>query len=795
MSRKSETADTGPEKAGSAHRLRLSVVIPVYNEERCIATTLAQVARYLGEQATDWELVVVDDGSTDATRDRVLAEMDKQPQLRLLQHDTNRGKGAAVRTGVLNACGELMLVTDADLSVPIESFDRFEAAMANGADIAIGSRRLPGACIEVHQPRVREFMGQIFTFLANAILGMHLSDFTCGFKVFRRLAAQALFAAQRRDDRSYDAEILYGAQRDGWRTVEVPVRWANVAGSKVRPVHAAVLSLLGLLQIRARFLTHMVANRRDSLQSVLVRNTLANATGWAWGLLIGLVLTPYIVHHIGTSRFGIFALVNALLGYVGLLDLGIAGGAVKYIAAFHAERNREKLNDLINTGAAFYAVLGIAILAVGMPAGEYLVGLFRIEPPLAADALFVFRIGLLGFALGNVTAVFSAVPFGLQRMRLANGVGIVMSILHFCGSIVALELGYGLRGLVVNGLLMIIISGVIWLALDSYLLAGFALHRRYVRRNMLSQLFGFGIKLQVSRMADLISFQFDKLLLGRFISLDAVANYHVGSRVVDLGRNISQLVIPVLVPAASELDARSELSRLQNLYQRAYKYVLLTAMPLMVFVALHAEDVVSAWMGPGFGQAATTVRVLALGYFLNLMTGPAVAVGAGIGHPEIQMKAWIWMAASNIVLSLWFILLFGYPGVLVATTLSLGSAHVINLVLFHRHLKLPIVRFLARAWRWPIVACAAGWGAMNLVEHYAGVRLAILSRLERAEWLLVFGVAFSCAYILVILRSRYLDEVDRRLVWAYFHRSDEKRALGVRVEPPGEPQQERVQLR
>lgn len=231
--------------------MQVSIIVPAYNEEARIAGTLARVLDHFGAANGDWEAIVVDDGSRDATADRVRAMAGALPQLRLVQHPTNRGKGGAVRTGMLQACGELVLMTDADLSVPIETFPRFAAAVADGADVAIGSRRLPGSRIVVHQAPVREWMGHVFTHLANAVLGMTLSDFTCGFKVFRREAARALFGAQRMDDWSYDAEVLYRAQRGGWRIVEVPVEWTNRADTRVRTTRAAVRSFLALLCIRA----------------------------------------------------------------------------------------------------------------------------------------------------------------------------------------------------------------------------------------------------------------------------------------------------------------------------------------------------------------------------------------------------------------------------------------------------------------------------------------------------------------------------------------------------------------
>jgi O-antigen/teichoic acid export membrane protein len=502
----------------------------------------------------------------------------------------------------------------------------------------------------------------------------------------------------------------------------------------------------------------------ERLGRLIVRNTLATAGGRAWGILLGLILTPYIVHHIGVARFGIFVLVNAVIGYLALFDLGISSGFVKHLAEFHANERRAEINQLLATGVGFYAVSGVVVLAIGMPLAGPIVGWFRIDPTLVDEALFAFRLGLLGFALGNVGAVFSTVPIGLQRMTLANAVGIAISLVHAGGTVTAIGLGWGLRGLVVNSVVVVTLSGLFWLFASNRLLPGLELRRRHMRPVMLRRLFHYGVKLQVARIADLVSFQFDKLLLARVLGLDAVANYQVGSRVVDLGRNVAQFVIPAVVPAASELDARAQSTRVRALYERATRWLLLAGLPLMVFLFVHADGVVRAWMGDGFAFAPLTVRVLAVGYLLNLLTAPAAAVGAGIGRPDIQMKAWIWMAAANIPLSIGLFRLYGYPGVLVGTSAALGTAHAFDLALFHRHLRMPIGAFLARVWWGPGLAAAAAGSAAIAALYVAGVAWATYSRWEALARLAASGLVFSVVYVIVLLRCGYLDATDRSLL-------------------------------
>lgn len=208
----------------------LSVVIPAYNEARRLPATLERVRAHLGGAKRVFEVVVVDDGSSDGTADAARAAGEA---VRVLRHEPNRGKGYAVRRGMLAATGERRLMTDADLSTPIEALARLEAEIDRGVDVAIGSRAVAGARIEVHQPAYREAMGRLFNVLVQALLLPGLADTQCGFKLFTAAAAATAFGACRLDGFSFDVEALYAARRRGLRIAEVPVVWRNDAASRV----------------------------------------------------------------------------------------------------------------------------------------------------------------------------------------------------------------------------------------------------------------------------------------------------------------------------------------------------------------------------------------------------------------------------------------------------------------------------------------------------------------------------------------------------------------------------------
>ncbi|HET7292562.1 MAG TPA: dolichyl-phosphate beta-glucosyltransferase [Vicinamibacteria bacterium] len=226
---------------------RLSVVIPAFNEERRLPESIARVRAFLEARGQSFEIVVADDGSQDATA--AVAEASGGPATRVLRGERNRGKGHAVRRGMRAARGERRLMTDADLSAPIEELVRLEERLDQGYDVAIGSRAVQGARIEVRQGRFRETAGRAFNVLVRLLLLPRIRDTQCGFKLFTARAAEVVFEKVRLDGFSFDVEALYVARRAGLQVAEVPVVWRNDAATRVGGLSGA-RAFLDLARIR-----------------------------------------------------------------------------------------------------------------------------------------------------------------------------------------------------------------------------------------------------------------------------------------------------------------------------------------------------------------------------------------------------------------------------------------------------------------------------------------------------------------------------------------------------------------
>ncbi|MGB8322812.1 MAG: dolichyl-phosphate beta-glucosyltransferase [Candidatus Acidiferrum sp.] len=232
----------------SATTPSLSIIIPSFNEELRLPSTLEKIAAFLRGQYSDAEVIVVDDGSTDRTVAVVESYTDKIPNLRVLSNGQNRGKGFSVRHGSLEARGSVILFTDADLSAPIDEAPKLLSALKQH-DVAIGSRAVDRSLIEVHESPFREFAGIIFNKIVRTVLRLPFVDTQCGFKAFRRERCRIIFQQQTIERFGFDPEILYLARHHGLSIVEVPVRWSHSPATKISMMRDSVQMFLDVFII------------------------------------------------------------------------------------------------------------------------------------------------------------------------------------------------------------------------------------------------------------------------------------------------------------------------------------------------------------------------------------------------------------------------------------------------------------------------------------------------------------------------------------------------------------------
>lgn len=234
----------------------LTIIIPAYNEEKNIRTTLEEISGYLIKRAFSYEVIVVDDGSMDRTFENAQTCSKFFSDFKVLKNVPNKGKGYSVKRGVISAQGEYVLFMDADNSTSIYEFDKFLPYLKEGYDAVIASRRLKDSDVEEPQPVLRATMGLFYIILSKVVLCLQISDFNCGFKAYLGKAAKFLCGKQKMDDWSFDAELLFIAKKHGFKVKEVPVRWVHKSGSKVKPFKDGIKSFLSLIKIKFNDIRH-----------------------------------------------------------------------------------------------------------------------------------------------------------------------------------------------------------------------------------------------------------------------------------------------------------------------------------------------------------------------------------------------------------------------------------------------------------------------------------------------------------------------------------------------------------
>jgi len=227
--------------------MEISIVIPAYNEEERLPNTLETIIDYFEKSHKEYEIIVVDDGSSDHTGG--IAQQ-YNPRAKLYKLPKNLGKGAAVRAGVEQAKGDFILFTDADLSTPITELPKLYSALEENSDIAIGSRAIDSSLIKLHQPLYRELMGKTFNKIVQFLVFKGIKDTQCGFKLFKNSVAKEIFSQAKIDGFGFDVEILYLARKKNYKIAEIPVEWHNDKKSKINPIKDSLKMFIEILKIR-----------------------------------------------------------------------------------------------------------------------------------------------------------------------------------------------------------------------------------------------------------------------------------------------------------------------------------------------------------------------------------------------------------------------------------------------------------------------------------------------------------------------------------------------------------------
>jgi O-antigen/teichoic acid export membrane protein len=486
----------------------------------------------------------------------------------------------------------------------------------------------------------------------------------------------------------------------------------------------------------------------------IIRNTVFNTMGRLWVIGVAFFLTPYVIHKIGVELYGIWAVVGVVTGYFGLLDFGVATSLVKHVSECDARKDSEAMNRVIHTSFLFYSCFGVVIAVLGLAFTNYFLRWFNIPENYLEQARSVFLLGVLVYAASHLLNTFRAVLNGLQRMDITNKISVTLSVVSIAGTVFFLEMGYGLFGLMVNNAIVYLAGGVMSGVIALRLLPEVKVLPLCFDPKLLVKLVKFGLQIWTAGIASLFHFQFDKLLLAHFSGLSAVAFYDVASKIVTHAREVPLFFSSAIMPAAAELSALKDRKKLEELYFRTTKYMLVSGVAIGSPVIMFAQPFIDVWVGPGFEKTVATTQILMVGYFFNTLTASGYFILNGIGKPEYGMRSSLVATLSNCILSTVLIIHVGYFGVVLGTVISMVTAAAYFIAMVHKEIQKPVFSF------WPRLLAAPLASAL-----LAGVLANRFQILMPASWvgLLAIATVYLALFGLGVIAFGYFDAYDKDL--------------------------------
>jgi O-antigen/teichoic acid export membrane protein len=467
---------------------------------------------------------------------------------------------------------------------------------------------------------------------------------------------------------------------------------------------------------------------------------------------IPFIMTPLILHRIGVAGYGTWAVFLAINGLTSLADLGLVGTLSKFVAEYYARQDFPALARLLSSGLALFLLLDLLIGAALWGTSPLLAGrLFRGSTVPSTELVVLLRCFLIVIAANVLTQLFASVTTGLQRLDLTNVISAANVMLSaFFGAFLLLR-GWGLRGLVYGYIGSAILTVGIYLIVVRRLLPQVKLNPMRFDSTEARKMFGYSLRLYVTQAAVAVHNQVEKVFLAMLVGVGPVGWYDIASDIALKVRGVIGFILSPVLPAASELNALGDQSRMRELYYRTHKYLALCGVPAVCYAVAVSHRFVELWIGPSMNMIALPLRILVVVNFLNLATGPGFLILAGKGDMKPGIQSAMLGIVVNIVLSLGLIYRFGFAGAVLGTSASLILASGFFMSVFHHRTGYPVFRVLRESYFKPIL--------------YSVPVLAVLLAIhptKNLSWLGLAGVGvfFGIFYAIAILFGHFFDEYD-----------------------------------
>lgn len=502
-----------------------------------------------------------------------------------------------------------------------------------------------------------------------------------------------------------------------------------------------------------------------TLTEKVIKNTSYYLLAQISTFVFPLLLTPFIISKIGQIQFGIYAIVLGFTGTIGLFDLSLSNSFIKFISEYYNKKQYERLNGIINTGLIFYILFSLIFCTLGVILSKPLLSILNIPDSLFDLSVYAFRISLLIFFISTSFGIFGSVLISLQKMYITSIFGLFTGLLNFASVILLLSLGFGLEGILYSQLGAVIVN----------IITGFTFARKYLPEMKISpanfsfgalkKMTGFGIQMQLSKLAMFASEKYDEFLLGFFSVMNNVAFFNISSRIVRFGRLVPFQLVPQVAPIAAELNAKEEKAKLKQLFSDTTKYLTLISVPVFVYIFVFADVIITSWMGPGYEISAYLLRILALGQLLNMvLSAPGNSITPNIGIPKYQMNEGLISLLLNLILSYFLIKNYGIIGAAIGNSAAVSIASVYVYFVSSKYFKEKRIAFFKSLYLKPVISAVIISAVLFIfsliLQNYfpAGT-----GRKHAITYLAVSGFIFLISYSGWILNFNYLNKRDKEV--------------------------------
>ena len=500
-----------------------------------------------------------------------------------------------------------------------------------------------------------------------------------------------------------------------------------------------------------------------AISDKIIKNTFFNTVGNFSTTFLYFLLLPYIMLKLGPERFGIWALTSVIFGLFTALDFGSGSAFVKFFSEYEAKKDKLAFNQVLVTGLLMMALFsGLSVLIFALLINKLLF-FFHIPEQLFDEARFVFLGAGIFFAFNNTFGIFQAVIRGLQRMEISNSINVGGSIFYALGIFVFLEIGYGLKGLVIAQGIRIILINLVSLFCAKRLNKDLTFSFSFLKLEQLKTIFQYCLRMQISNIANLANLQTDKTLISFFLNLSYVAFYEVGQKISLFCKMLVNVLLGALVPAISELDSTSRQDSINKLYERGTKYLSAVAFPVNVFLLVCSSLFIRAWVGPGYDNSIMVVRLLVIGIIVNTLTGVGVMIVRGVGKPIYETRYAVISLILNVALGIILVKPYGFTGIVMATPIStiVGSLYFISI--FHKLYSISSLEFIRKIYFKPfIVSMSLAAGVYSLNKLLIPM-ITIESRMDYIVLLLLDGLLFFVSFVFLLNKAGFWDKEDESL--------------------------------